>query len=151
MTREDFTKNPKKAWSKVIDHTQLKTLDGSSKCQKQFDHSILTDGVAISLTCKKTIQEYSEKKRIEIIKKKLKNGLYKFIFGLDPGYRLTLGGVRRGAANAFERNIRLKCGKFYQYSREFHRNKKKKKIDADLQQKLVDDRKRFEYTPSSKR
>lgn len=151
MTRANFTQKPQKVWPNVIDYKQLKTLGGSSKCKKRFDHSILTDGVAMSLSCKKTIREYSEKQRIEIIKQKLKDGLYKFIFGLDPGYRLTLGGVRRGATNAFERNIRLKCGKFYQYSREFHRNNKKKQLDADLQKKLVEDRKRFNYTPSSKR
>lgn len=151
MKREDFTTKPHKIWPTVIDYTQLKTLGGSSKCQKQFDHSILTDGVAVSLSCKKTVQSLSDEQRRKMIKKKLEAGLYKFIFGLDPGYRLTLGGVRRGAANAFERNIRLKCGKFYQCSREFHRNKKKKNLYADLQEKLVEDRKRFEYTPSSKR
>lgn len=151
MTREDFTKKPQKAWANVINYSQLKTLGGTSKCKKRFDHSILSDGVAMSLSCKKLTREYSEKKRIEIIKQKLKDGLYKFIFGLDPGYRLTLGGVRRGATNAFERNIRLKSGKYYQYSREFHRNKKKKRLDADLQKKLVEDRKRFKCTPSSKR
>lgn len=151
MTREDFTQKKPKAWSNMIDYSHMKTLDGTSKCKKRFDHSILTDGVAMSLSCQKTIREHSEKKRIEMIKRKLKDGLYKYIFGLDPGYRLTLGGVRRGASNAFERNIRLKCGKYYQYSREFHRNKKKKKLDADLQKKLVEDRKRFKCTPSSKR
>lgn len=105
----------------------------------------------MSLSCKKTILSLSDEKRRKMIKKKLEAGLYKFIFGLDPAYSWTLGGVRRCAANAFERNIRLKWGKFYQCSREFHRNQKKKKLDADLQQKLVEDRKRFEYTPSSKR
>lgn len=116
--------------------------------------NFLTDGVAISLTCKKTIQWLTDEQRRKMILKKLAAGLYKFIFGLDPGYRLTLGGVRRGVANAFERNIHsniLKCGKFYQCSREFHRNKKKKKLDTDLQKKLTEDRKRFEFTPSSKR
>lgn len=151
MTREDFTKKPQKVWPNVINYNEIKTLNGTNKCDKRFDHSILTDGVAMSLSCKKTIRVLSDEQRRKMIQKKLKDNLYKFIFGLDPGYRLTLGGVRRGAANAFERNVRLKWGKFYQCSHEFHRNKKKEKLYTNLQQKLVEDRKRYTHTPSSKR
>lgn len=135
----------------MIDHSQLKTLNGNSKCKKQFDYSIMTDGIAMSLSCKKTIQEFSEKKRLQMMKQKLKDAQYEFILGLDPGYRLTLGGVRRQVGNAFERNIRLKCGKYYRYSHEFYRDKKKEKLFAELQQKLVEDGKRYQHTPSSKR
>lgn len=151
MTREDFTKKPSKVWPFIVDAEQLTALFKSSKCNKKFNHSILTDGVAMTLTCEKSARIISEKNQRKMFEDKLTNEKYKFVVGLDPGYRLTLGGVRREMANAAERNIRLKCGKFYRYSKEFSRNKLKKQLDAELQQKLVEDRKRYESPPSCKR
>lgn len=41
MTREDFTKKPHKIWPAIIDYAKLKTLNGTTKSNKHFDHSIL--------------------------------------------------------------------------------------------------------------
>lgn len=151
MSRQDFTQKPQKIWPKILDLECVKTLGKGSNGNKKFNFSVMTDGVAVSLVCTKVIKKCTDEQRIKKIQKKFNSGYYKFGIGLDPGYRLSIGGIRRNLDNGAERNIRVKSGKFYRDTREYRRNKAKERIDDVLQGNMAEDRKNYRVTPSNKR
>lgn len=55
----------------------------------------------------------------------------------------------RNIANGHERNIRVKNGKFYRYSREHRRNNAKKRIDHELQSQMAEDGRIYGIVPSN--
>lgn len=80
MLREDFTKKPQKIWPTILN------LDNPIRKEK-FNYSILTDGVAVTLICEKIIKKTTEEEHLKNCQKNFSDGRYKYVLGLDPGYR----------------------------------------------------------------
>lgn len=144
----DYTKTSKqcwKLWSEIFDEKEVNTRD------KKFDNSISTDGLAMSICCQKSVLKKSDEEKRKECKQKLDNGDFDDLAGGDPGKRLVLGGVVRNISTGKERNIRVKNGKFYRYSREHRRNRAKKRIDNILQAAMAEDAKIYGIVPSNMR
>lgn len=127
---EYYAANPGKLWSMV--------LDEKIKGFEKFDHSIFTDGVALSLCCKKTIVERTDEQHLAHCNQLFQNGRIKQFCGLDPGYRLQVGGIIVDG-NGRERNVRVPCGKYYRYARYNQRKKARRKIYNDLRTRMKED------------
>lgn len=156
MAPEDYIRNQHRVWRDFLKHDEINSIKDCSHAHKVFDHSIITDGLAMSLSCQKKIpdEEMTEELNIKKCRKRYEDNHYKKFKAFDPGFRLTLGGISRKAGSTVERNIRVKCGKYYRLTHEHRRRKAKEKIDGNLQSDMRADREdeqRYDEVPSCKR
>lgn len=143
--RNYFTKSPNKLWKEIL-NVEMKGYD-------RFDYSVFTDGVAVSLCCKKSIVDKTEEEQFDEYlsqcKENLENGEIEDLYGFDPGKRLAIAGVHRNIATGKERNICVKNGKFYRYTREHRRNQAKERIYTELNTQKSEDAGIYGITPSN--
>ncbi|XP_031616702.1 uncharacterized protein LOC116336741 [Contarinia nasturtii] len=117
----------------------------------KFDNSIQTDGVGMSFLMERTkfiIEKDDEERMKETQEMLLKS---QQVYGLDPGLRLVIGGVRinnfNDRNNRTETIIRLTSGQYQDMINSSRRNKWRKKLTTEIDEKMRLHRESFDEQP----
>lgn len=139
-------------WFKWFDLKKLETK------KRKFGYSIQTDGIAISVSMSEIIQKQEiPKKKIKLenetlsnvkdllnVRKNLKDEKYKQFIGLDPGFRLVMGGIAINEEKP-KRLIKISSNQYHHLAGYNTRKYKLNKFTNDIDEKYKNTIEPFNY------
>lgn len=151
MSLKDFIPNADKHW---FEHFEKKKFKRMAKREKTFKFEIDTDGVSATILFVNTNRDRGKKSltHIDEVAEKWSVGEFERECGIDLGYKNPIAGVIRDQ-NGEEVNFKVSCNQFRTSTGDKKRERIRKKLAADFEQRAEADRENREHydeTPSPK-